>query len=292
MAKITLSRVLVVAVAIASAVIWAIPQTVDAANTNITGGTNGPNCNSGGYFTPSSVTINSGDTVTINVPANDPYAGGVQVHGFPGGNFTILPGASHTTAALTANVSYYGTWPNTGCLKGSGNISVTQPSPPPATPPSTPNTPTTPTSSGSTTSTKTSTLPSSNKAATTTTTSAAANTPSTQSPSPASTPTAGTSSQKSGGQQTKSTKSVNAAPKTDTVLGMNKTAALVGIPVVTLLVIAGAAFAVRHLLFSRKQITAPPTAPTNQASAVTSDHSDHIQTPPSQNSGPQTSTTS
>lgn len=103
-----------------------------AATTQITGGTNGPDCGSGGYFTPSSVTITSDNTVTISVPSNDPYAGGIQVHGFPEGNFTVLANASHTTTALSSNVSYYGTWPNTGCMKGSGTITVTAASPSPS----------------------------------------------------------------------------------------------------------------------------------------------------------------
>src|SRR5579862_1591245 len=89
---------------------------VMAATTQITGGTYGPNCNSGGYFTPSSATVNTGDTVTISVPAGDPYPGGIEIHGFPEGNFTVLPGDSHTTTALSANVSYYRTWPITGCM--------------------------------------------------------------------------------------------------------------------------------------------------------------------------------
>ncbi|HEY4160687.1 MAG TPA: hypothetical protein VGM08_01365 [Candidatus Saccharimonadales bacterium] len=106
---------------------------VSAANVPITGGTNGPDCNSGGYFTPSSTTVNSGDTVTISVPANDPYAGGVQVHGFPQGNFVVARGSSVTTSPITANVSYYGTWPSTGCMKGTGTITVNAPvSTPPA----------------------------------------------------------------------------------------------------------------------------------------------------------------
>lgn len=109
-----------------------------AATTNITGGTNGASCNSGGYFTPSSVTINSGDTVTISVPSNDPYAGGMEVLGFPQGNFDIARGGSFTTNPITANVSYHGTWPNDpACQKGSGTITVSAPvSPPPSSPPS------------------------------------------------------------------------------------------------------------------------------------------------------------
>jgi hypothetical protein len=110
-----------------------------AANVKITGGSNGAACNSGGYFTPGSVTINGGDTVTISVPANDPYAYGEDVHGFPEGTFTIARGGSHTTQPITKSVSYYGTWPSSGCKKGSGTITVkaaaTSPAASTATPP-------------------------------------------------------------------------------------------------------------------------------------------------------------
>jgi hypothetical protein len=101
-----------------------LPGVVEAADHAITGGSNGSSCGSGGYFTPSSLSVTSGDTVTISVPSNDPYAYGLEVHGFPEGKFTILPGHSHKTAGLTANVSYYGTWPSSGCMKGSGSITV------------------------------------------------------------------------------------------------------------------------------------------------------------------------
>jgi hypothetical protein len=121
---------------------FSMPASVYAANVAITGGSNGPTCNSGGYFTPSSVAINSGDTVTISVPSNDPYAPGLEVHGFPEGNFTITPGNSHTTAVLTANVSYYGTWPSSGCQKGSGTITVSAPTPAPSPTPAPAPTPT------------------------------------------------------------------------------------------------------------------------------------------------------
>lgn len=118
--------------------ILALPGIAHAGNVSITGGSNGPNCNSGGYFTPSSITLNSGDTLTISVPSNDPYSGGIQVHGFPEGNFTILPGSSHTTQSLTTNVSFYATWPNLGCTKGSGNITISAPATPTPTVASTP----------------------------------------------------------------------------------------------------------------------------------------------------------
>ena len=113
---------------------WSWP--VYAANVSITGGTNGPDCNSGGYFTPSTVAIKTGDMVTISVPANDPYAGGLEVHGFVQGSFVVARGSSVTTNAISAAVSYYGTWPSTGCMKGSGTITVSAPvvTPPPATP--------------------------------------------------------------------------------------------------------------------------------------------------------------
>jgi hypothetical protein len=93
----------------------------------------------GGYFTPSSITIASGDTITFSVPANDPYSAGLEIHNFPGGSFTILPGQSHTTPALVINVpDYYATWPASGCQKGTGSVTVqqnTSPPPPATTPP-------------------------------------------------------------------------------------------------------------------------------------------------------------
>jgi hypothetical protein len=117
----------------------AIGQPTFAATAAVTGGTNGPLCNSGGYFLPTAVTVASGDTVTFSVPASDPYAGGIQINGFPQGSFVVPRGGSITTAALTANVSYQGTWPNSpGCIKGSGTITIqaaSSPTAPPATPP-------------------------------------------------------------------------------------------------------------------------------------------------------------
>lgn len=111
--------------------------TAAAANIPVTGGTNGPACNSGGYFTPSSTSISSGDTITFSVPSNDPYAGGIEVHGFPQGSFVVARGASVTTNPITTDISYYGTWPSTGCMKGSGTITVQiTPSPTPSTSPS------------------------------------------------------------------------------------------------------------------------------------------------------------
>ncbi len=120
------------------AFVFNINFNIFAASHNITGGSYGPLCNSGGYFTPSTMTISSGDTITISVPANDPYSGGLEVHGFPEGDFTVQNGHSHTTSALTSNVSFYGSWPYTGCTKGSGTITVTHPAPPPPPPPPSP----------------------------------------------------------------------------------------------------------------------------------------------------------
>jgi hypothetical protein len=126
-----------------------------AANHSITGGSNGPGCNDGGYFTPTNITINSGDTITFSVPANDPYSAGLEIHLFPGGDFTVLPGAggSHTTPPLVIDVpNYYATWPSKpDCKKGTGNVTVVSPTasppsaaPPAATPPPPPAAPTAP----------------------------------------------------------------------------------------------------------------------------------------------------
>jgi hypothetical protein len=115
---------------------------------NVTGGSNGPSCGGGGYFTPSATTINAGDTITFSVPSNDPYSAGLEIHNFPGGNFTILPGASHTTPALLVSVSYSATWPSSGCQKGFGSVTVQTPPPASAPPPA----PTPPPPTASTTS--------------------------------------------------------------------------------------------------------------------------------------------
>jgi hypothetical protein len=96
-----------------------------ADNVAVTGGTNGAACDSGGYFKPADITIHSGESITFSVPANDPYSGGLQVNGLPGGKLVIPRGGSTTTRAITASVSYNGTWPNeTSCKKGSGTITV------------------------------------------------------------------------------------------------------------------------------------------------------------------------
>lgn len=153
---------------------------VSAATTSIVGGTYGTSCGSGGYFTPSSVTINSGDKVTISVPSNDPYAPGMEVHGFPQGNFTITPGHSFTTNALTADVSYHGTWPSSGCMKGSGTITVKAATPPSTPPPSGGSSGTTAKSSSSSKSTATTPKTTPSKPATT-------NTSTSPSPQPATT---------------------------------------------------------------------------------------------------------
>jgi hypothetical protein len=116
---------------------FCISKTAHATSHNITAGSNGTGCNDGGYFTPGSITIPAGDTITFSVPATDPYAAGLEIHNFPGGNFTILPGASHTTPALVISVpNYYATWPSSGCQKGTGSVTVEQITtpPPPATP--------------------------------------------------------------------------------------------------------------------------------------------------------------
>lgn len=135
-----LQRLIIAAIA-AATIVMAAAVPAHAATTQITGGTNGAGCGSGGYFSPSSVTLTSGDTVTINVPADDPYTGGIEVHGFLEGTFVVARGGSHTTTSLTGNVSYYGTWPNEEfCMKGSGTITIKAPTPPP--PPQPPASPT------------------------------------------------------------------------------------------------------------------------------------------------------
>lgn len=120
------------------AAVFSLNPLSHAANYSITAGSHGPLCNSGGYMTPNSLTIPSGSTVTISVPANDPYSGGQQIHGFLEGVFTVQNGTSHTTQPITSDVNFYGSWPDTGCLKGSGTITISHTAPPPNQPPPSP----------------------------------------------------------------------------------------------------------------------------------------------------------
>ena len=223
---------------IALSISFLAPATTLAANTSITGGTNGPDCNSGGYFTPSSTTINSGDTVTISVPANDPYSGGLEIHGFPEGNFTILPGNSHTTVSLTTSVNYYGTWPSSGCMKGSGTVTVTAPvpSPPPAPSPApTPAPAPSPSPSPRSTPTVSPTAPAPNPVPT----------PQPQTPMPAPAPS-------------QPTQSSNSAPSTLAIQQQKSSFALtskvVGVAAGVLVIILFAAFVLVRLLLHRSHI--------------------------------------
>jgi hypothetical protein len=118
-----------------SSVIFSKPA--HAATVSIVAGSNGPNCSDGGYFklngiAVTSIIVTAGDTITFSVPANDPYAPGLEIHNIPGGNFTILPGQSHTTGALLVDIpNLSATWPSSGCQKGSGTVTVKQPVTPP-----------------------------------------------------------------------------------------------------------------------------------------------------------------
>jgi hypothetical protein len=129
-------HILLIAVCLVGGLCFLI-KPAQAATHAVTGGTNGPLCNSGGYFTPPAITITDGDTITFSVPSNDPYAGGIQINGLPQGSITVARGASVATNALHSSFSYQGTWPNApSCIKGSGTVTVQAPaSPPPASPP-------------------------------------------------------------------------------------------------------------------------------------------------------------
>lgn len=167
----------------------ALPLTASAADYAVTGGTYGASCNSGGYFTPPSLTVASGSTITFSVPSSDPYSGGLEIHNFPEGNFTVLPGGHHTTSPLAGSVSYYGTWPSSGCQKGSGAITVT--AAPTPTPTSTP----APVSAGSTPTPKSTPTPTATPAPSPSTTAPPTASPSTKSssggtPSPSPSPVA------------------------------------------------------------------------------------------------------
>jgi hypothetical protein len=113
----------------------ALPLTASASDYAVTGGSNGPGCSDGGYFSPPSITVPSGSTITFSVPSNDPYYAGLQVMGFPEGTFVIAKGGQHTTAPLTSSVNYHATWPSqTSCPKGTGSVTVTAAPTPTPTP--------------------------------------------------------------------------------------------------------------------------------------------------------------
>ncbi|HVC35977.1 MAG TPA: hypothetical protein VNE40_00820 [Candidatus Dormibacteraeota bacterium] len=228
---------------------------VYAANFSITGGTYGTTCTSGGYFTPSSVTINGGDTVTITVPANDPYAGGLEIHGFPQGSFTVARGGSVTTNAITANVNYYGTWPSTGCMKGSGAITVSAPTPTPTPTPAPTPTPT-PTPSPTTAAPKASTTTTTPK--TTTTTTPAATQPTTSTTATPTTTQTTTTKPKPSDHTVASATTTTPSPKS---LAFKTVAAVGG---ASLAVLGAVAVLVWRLILRRRMHTPLPTPPTNQ----------------------------
>src|SRR5581483_558930 len=70
--------------------------------------------------------------------------------GFPQGDFVVPRGGSVTTSPITATVSYYGTWPSTGCMKGTGAVTITVPVSTPPSSSGTSNQPSTITSTPST----------------------------------------------------------------------------------------------------------------------------------------------
>jgi hypothetical protein len=133
MKKITV-LVLAVVLLVSSVVYYKKP--VQAVTHNITIKSKGAGCSDGATFTPSnSISVNAGDSITFTVPQDDPYAGGVEIHNFPGGDFTVARGSSQPTPALLVDVpNYIVTWPSSGCTKGNGVITVIQPQTPVAVP--------------------------------------------------------------------------------------------------------------------------------------------------------------
>jgi hypothetical protein len=104
----------------------------------------GVKCSDGGSFDPAKITVLAGDTIKFVVPPNDPYTAGLEIHNFPGGNFTLRPGESHITPALLISVPNYYSIAQPGCQKATGeviiqpasNASLTpSPLPPPPPPP-------------------------------------------------------------------------------------------------------------------------------------------------------------
>jgi plastocyanin len=109
---------------------------VQAATHEVKAKRNNQQCGGSGVsFEPSTITIASGDTITFSV---SDYPDTLEIHYFPGGSFTISPGANHTTSALVISVpNYYATAPSDGCQKGTGSVTVqenTSPPPPAPTP--------------------------------------------------------------------------------------------------------------------------------------------------------------
>lgn len=149
---------------------------VAAASAQVSVGTNGTDCSAGGYVTPSSLPVNSGDTVTFSVPASDPDQAGIQITGFPQGTFTVAAGDSVTTDPVSADVSYSSTSVTGGCAIGGGTVTVTAPVQPAPTGSVTPATPTGSSTSAPSpaatpaTSTTTAATPKTDPTATTTTT--------------------------------------------------------------------------------------------------------------------------
>src|SRR5260221_13053272 len=116
-------------------------EIVEAASYDITansGGTGGGT----GTFSPPSITVNSGESVSItfHVPANDPYCCGMIITG-NGGQFntgTIMSGGSAmVNFTATSSFTFTSKWP-TGIVKGTGTVNVNPPPPPPPPPPPSP----------------------------------------------------------------------------------------------------------------------------------------------------------
>jgi len=105
------------------------PAKASAMTHTVTVNSNGTHCGDGGFFEPSSLTIDDGDTITFTLPADDPYQNSELVKGVPTANSSLLIplGGSKTTVALHDNATFNAYWGNGSCHKGSGTVTVNDP---------------------------------------------------------------------------------------------------------------------------------------------------------------------
>jgi hypothetical protein len=108
-----------------------------AADHIITIHSKGSNCSDNVSFDPASININSGEVVSFVLPKDDPSLDGVVINNFPGGSFTVVPGAQpKSTPSLVIDVpSYYATRSSNACQVGTGSVTVKQVTTPQPTPP-------------------------------------------------------------------------------------------------------------------------------------------------------------
>lgn len=134
--------------------VLAMPAHAASKTFSVTANSGSNSCSSSavGSFAPVGLSVAAGDqvSVTFNVPASDSYSGGIEIRGFPAGNFVVARGGSQTTSFTAgSNFSFSGWWPSSNCHKADGSVSVAQ-APPPPPPPKNSSSPPTPTSPSTT----------------------------------------------------------------------------------------------------------------------------------------------